>query len=221
MTEPAAQTRETRRPEPLGRRIEDCVQMVFPTPIAVHRWDDSDALNAALTALVLAEEARGEGLARSNVGGWHSEMTFIMREEPPFLQLMDRIRTMVGALTGAMMKPAQHRFRIEGWANVLRTGQYNSIHLHPNSTWSGVYYVTGNPPPEGAGDPEYSGKIEFIDPRPGASATYSVENAMQRRCMLNPGPGTMIVFPSWMQHQVHPYFGPRERISIAFNVVVA
>jgi hypothetical protein len=30
----------------------------------------------------------------------------------------------------------------------------------------------------------------------------------------------MIVFPGWLQHFVHPYFGSGERISIAFNVSV-
>ncbi len=210
-----------REDEPLARPMRDCVQMIFPTPVAVHEWPDSRALNAELTALVLAEEARSPGLARSNVGGWHSAMDFLLRPEPPLQRLVGRIRVMIGELTGLMMKPGQHRFRVEGWANILRAGQYNSIHLHPNSTWSGVYYVTGNPPPEpGRGDPDWSGKFEFVDPRPGASATYSVENVMQQRSLLNPGPGTMIAFPSWMQHQVHPYFGPGERISIAFNVVV-
>ncbi|NJN46627.1 MAG: hypothetical protein HC808_09270 [Candidatus Competibacteraceae bacterium] len=30
----------------------------------------------------------------------------------------------------------------------------------------------------------------------------------------------MVVFPGWLQHQVHPYFGPGERITIAFNVIM-
>jgi len=208
-------------PERLGRPARDLVQMVFPTPIASHVWTDSGDLNEALREMILAEEAASAGLARSNVGGWHSPMDFLLRPEPPLQRLVMRIQVMVGELTRAMMKPKTDRFTLEGWANVLRRGQYNSLHLHPNATWSGVYYVTGNPAPEdGAGDPAFSGKIEFVDPRPGASATYTVENMMQQRCMMNPGPGAMIVFPSWLQHQVHPYFGPDERISVAFNVVV-
>lgn len=214
---PAAPARE-----PLVRPIRDCIEMVFPTPVAVHYWPDSDTLNAELKALVLAEEAASPGLSRSNVGGWHSEMGFLFREEPALARLRARIERMTGEMTAALMQPGQRRFRVEGWANALRKGQYNSLHVHPNSTWSGVYYVTGNPPPAaGEGDAEFSGKIEFIDPRPGASATYSVENVMQRRCMVNPGAGAMILFPSWLQHQVHPYFGPDVRISIAFNVLIA
>ena len=208
-------------PEPLGRPIGKCVQMAFPTPIIVHEWQDSDALNAALCTLILADEAANTSLSRSNVGGWHSGMDFIERDDPAIHHLLTRIRTLLSEATQAMMKADGKGFRIEGWANVLRKGQYNSIHVHPNSTWSGVYYVTGNPPPEPPGTPEFSGKIEFIDPRPAASATYTVENMMQQRTMLNPGPGTMIAFPSWLQHLVHPYFGPGERISVAFNMLIA
>ncbi len=205
--------------ESLSAPIERCVQTIFPTPVAIHLWPDSEALNDELARLVREEEAKSPGLARSNVGGWHSEMGFLFRDAPPLKRLLARIRTMTAEMTRAMMKPGRHRFSVEGWANLLRRGQYNSLHLHPNSTWSGVYYVTGNPAPEAGASP-LSGKIEFVDPRPGASATYTVENAMQSRVTLSPAAGTMLLFPSWLQHQVHPYEGPGERISIAFNVLV-
>ena len=195
--------------------------MVFPTPIATHQWPDSEELNAELKQLTLAAEQEGAGVARSNVGGWHSDMQFVHGEAPALRRLMGRVQRMAGEMTRAMMKPKQGQFTIEGWANLLRAGQYNALHLHPNSTWSIVYYVTGNPAPEGPGASDaFSGKIEFTDPRPGASATYTVENMMQQRCLLNPGAGAMIGFPSWLQHQVHPYFGPDVRISFAYNVLV-
>ncbi len=211
-----------RRPDPpLPAPLEGFVRPIFPTPVAIYPWPESDALNADLRAVVLAEEARSPGLARSNVGGWHSEMGFLLRPEPPLEALMGRIRQVTGEMTRLVMKPARHRMSVEGWANVLRRGQYNSLHLHPNSTWSGVYYVTGNPAPEAGWEAApMSGKFEFVDPRPGAAASYTVENSMQQRTLLNPEAGTMLLFPSWLQHQVHPFQGPGERISIAFNVLV-
>ena len=39
------------------------------------------------------------------------------------------------------------------------------------------------------------------------------------RQILDPQPGTMVALPSWLQHHVHPYFGPGERISVAFNAI--
>lgn len=207
-------------PEPLVGPIGQHVQMIFPTPLAVHRWPDSEVLNRELFDLVMAAEVNGGGTGRSNVGGWHSASDFILRREPCLERLVMRVRVMVGEMVRAMMKPRTDKMHIEGWANVLRHGQYNMPHVHPNATWSGVYYVTGNPAPE-SGDHPHSGKIEFTDPRPGAAATYTVENMMQQSCMLNPDAGTMVVFPSWLVHQVHPYFGPDARVSIAFNVVIS
>jgi hypothetical protein len=30
----------------------------------------------------------------------------------------------------------------------------------------------------------------------------------------------MVLFPGWLNHYVHPYYGPAERISIAFNMMI-
>ena len=94
--------------------------------------------------------------------------------------------------------------RLEGWANVLRHGQYNSVHCHPNAQWSLVYYVTGNDAPQ---DRPFSGRLELLDPRPGASLTYEDDSALYGRLLFNPRPGQVIAFPAWLQHQVHPHFG--------------
>jgi len=71
-----------------------------------------------------------------------------------------------------------------------------------------------------AGQP-FSGKLEFVDPRPAATMIVLDNNRLYGRQMFDPVAGTMVVFPSWLQHQVHPFFAPGERISISFNVVVS
>lgn len=38
--------------------------------------------------------------------------------------------------------------------------------------------------------------------------------------MMQPKAGRLVMFPSWLLHQVRPYRGSRERISIAFNLTV-
>ena len=44
------------------------------------------------------------------------------------------------------------------WANINPTYSYNKTHTHPNSMWSGVYYIKV---------PKKSGKLFLEDPRPG------------------------------------------------------
>ncbi|MEL6371153.1 MAG: TIGR02466 family protein [Pseudomonadota bacterium] len=214
------------QPETLSRPIKECLAYIFPTPLALHQWPDSDALNAELAAVVKEAEAAAEPAsphkAKSNVGGWHSDVRFIHRDEPCLARLRARITTLADEFTGAMVAdPTRFDVTIEGWANVLRDGSYNSLHMHPGCTWSGVYYVTdaGLPPdPQNPSPEDILGTIEFLDPRPGAVASVMPENRMERRSVFNPPAGAMIMFPSWLQHMVHPYRGDGERISVAFNV---
>ncbi|MEE4379596.1 MAG: TIGR02466 family protein [Candidatus Competibacteraceae bacterium] len=195
---------------------------IFATPITNYRFPDADALNKTLQQLILQREQSHSGVSRSNVGGWHSSTDLFEWDSDCVRELRDRLQTYVQALCRAVARnpeePADSTFRLEGWANILRHGQYNSLHSHPNAFWSGVYYVNGNPQPEA--NHSFSGKLELIDPRPGASLNYSDFTNLYGRFLVNPVPGQMVIFPGWLQHQVHPYFGPGERITIAFNVIM-
>lgn len=96
----------------------------------------------------------------------------------------------------------------EAWGVIYRTYGYHKLHLHHGSAWSGVYYVkTGDLPPG-------AGAIEMIDPRQ-ASRPRSDAGGIRS---IDPKPGMLIAFPSWVQHFVTPVEGSTERICIAFNV---
>ncbi len=196
--------------------------MVFPTPVLVYPWPESEALNAGLQTCVLAAERAGPGIVKSNIGGWHSGLDLLSWDHPAVRTLLARIETAVVDLTGFFLSTPDPnrpvRFRAEAWANVLRQGGYHNLHNHANAHWSGVYYVTGNPPVTGQ---PMSGKLEFVDPRPAATMVVLDNNKLYGRQIFDPIAGAMVVFPSWLQHQVHPYFGPGERISISFNVVLS
>lgn len=107
-------------------------------------------------------------------------------------------------------------YRLDGWANVSRHGGYNNVHDHPNCVWSGVYYVAaGEPEP----DRPNNGKLELLDPRAGINQIYIEGTVFGGRFVVDPIPGLMVMFPSWLKHLVHSYFGTGKRISIAFNVL--
>ena len=205
----------------LSRPLGDCVVFPFPTPVVVHDWPGSEALNQQLRVLILAAELASPGVARSNVGGWHSDQQFLDRRDPCVQALLRRIRLMTQELTRAFMPPRPYSFAVVGWANILRAGDYNAVHTHPNAMWSGVYYVTGNPEPPGTEPAGVRGRIELYDPRPGAAASYTLDNDLQRNFTYNPRAGAMLVFPSWVPHFVHAHRGSEPRISVAFNVTVS
>lgn len=203
--------------------IQASTLMAFPTPIVNHLWPDAGDLNQQLLSWIGECRQQHAGLARSNVGGWHSDIDFLSQSDcPAVVSLARRLRAFVFELNRTVMRP-DHRdraddFQLEGWANVLERGEYNSLHCHPNAFWSGVYYVNGNPEVE---DHPMSGKLELIDPRPGASLTYVDTTALYGRFLLSPQAGQMLLFPAWLQHLVHPNFSSTPRVSIAFNVLMS
>lgn len=192
----------------------------FATPIVNYRWSDAEALNRELTSLILDQAANNDGITKSNVGGRHSPLDFLDSAEKCVRQLRQRLEQLTTELLRQVMRTdaivEDHRFGLEGWANVLRFGQYNTAHNHPNAFWSGVYYVTEN---DVLPAHPFSGKLELMDPRPGASLAYSEKTNLYGRFLVNPSAGQTILLPAWLMHQVHPYFGDKQRISIAFNVV--
>ena len=92
------------------------------------------------------------------------------------------------------------------WVNLLKSGGHHSGHIHPHSALSGTFYVEV---------PAGSGAIRFEDPRlplmmaapPRADAFVSVE----------PKPGLLLMWESWLRHEVLAGSGRGERLSISFN----
>ncbi len=108
------------------------------------------------------------------------------------------------------------------WANINRTGHGNEFHSHPGSFWSAVYYVD-----DGGidADPSLGGELEFMDPRGPGPAMYAPQLAYGSAGLsvganetVRPRSGRLVMFPAWLLHQVRPYKGTAQRISIAFNL---
>lgn len=199
-----------------------CTLPLFATPVVNYRIAGEKNLNIRLRALILELEKTSAGVVKSNVGGWHSPPDFLQNNDPSVQELGLRLGEISLALVNQFFHEAARitaaSLRLEGWANILRYGQYNTLHCHPNALWSGVYFATDN---ERLSQHPMSGKLELLDPRPGASFNYDERSNLYGRFLVNPTAGQVIIFPAWLQHQVHPYFGDTERISIAFNVMVA
>jgi uncharacterized protein (TIGR02466 family) len=196
------------------------VAMAFGTPISTYLWPDSDTLNAELRDVILQKEKSDEGLARSNVGGWHSKPDLFLWGADCVRVLQDRVTTsaldmtrLVTTSTGSQKVNLQ----LDCWANVSRRGQYNMVHDHPGAMWSGVYYVSGGSPDDN--DPS-NGKLELLDPRAGVNMLRLEQGLFGGRYLVDAMPGLMVLFPSWLKHMVHPFSGSGERISISFNVYV-
>ena len=192
----------------------------FATQFYVFQIDDSERLNEALRSLILTKEREEPGVRRSNVGGWHSDDVLFSWDDRAVEALrqaaLGAVQTVVPLMIGGS---CDFQVNLAGWANVSRYGAYNKRHTHPGSQISAVYYVeSGSPPNEEV--PE-SGTFEFIDPRPHAEMSALPGEAIGRPVTVQPLNGRMILFPSWLYHQVNPYLGEDERISISFNAHIS
>lgn len=205
-------------PEPPTATDAD-LKWFFATPVAVYPWPDSEALNRELKAQILEAERKSGGRAKSVIGGWSSERTLLGWPGEAIRTFEARIKAVAGAMiraTAVSDEALETSFTIHAWANVLRDGGYHSVHSHPGSLWSGVYYVDVG---ELTGDLPGNGHIEFIDPRSATGGMNYPGCVLQSRIFMPTEPGTMILFPGWLKHMVHPYRGTGERISISFNLI--
>ena len=86
-------------------------------------------------------------------------------------------------------------------------------------SWSGVYCVKH----DGDDPASDSGRLTFINPHSAATmyldmalANMKPPHAMSPRS-LRLEPGQLVLFPSWLLHEVLPFEGEGERITVAFN----
>lgn len=191
------------------------VSLLFATPLLRRQMPGAEEINNGLRTAILARAAAEPGVRISNKGGWQSKTDLLdwPLQEIATLKgwIVDAVRVMA-ALSPTLREraPGTSVFKVYGWANVNRTHDYNLLHVHPDSHWSGVYYVD-------AGDAGSAGAIQFNDPRPMARAMPVPGFNFDRALTVTPASGLMLLFPSWLEHWVMPYTGTRERVSIAFN----
>jgi uncharacterized protein (TIGR02466 family) len=106
------------------------------------------------------------------------------------------------------------RLRLDSlWVNVLKPGGAHSGHIHPHSVISGTVYVT-TPPGASA--------LKLEDPRlplmmAAPPRRADANEARQTFVYLRPAPGTVLMWESWLRHEVPANAAKAERISVSFN----
>jgi uncharacterized protein (TIGR02466 family) len=102
------------------------------------------------------------------------------------------------------------------WVNMLSQGGSHTSHLHTNAVLSGTYYVTV---------PEGSAPIVFEDPRHASMMAVPPRKTrapreVQTNVSEKARPGTLLLWESWLRHEVPLNRAERERISVSFNYVI-
>lgn len=101
------------------------------------------------------------------------------------------------------------------WVNILKPGGGHTGHIHPHAFLSGTVYVEV---PDGASalkleDP----RLPMMMARPGV--TENAPEAEKPFVYLAPSAGTVLMWESWLRHEVPTNQAKSERISVSFNYV--
>ena len=180
----------------------------FPTQIYIKEFNLD---NNQLTDNIVNWSKQDPGLSKTNVNGWHSKSD--MHQKPEYKALVDQLFQMQQEIYKEDCLADQPVLG-NMWANINPPGGFNRPHIHPNSLWSGVYYVK---------TPKDCGHLKLEDPKTRAEMVMPKRTQDQlpqylwREVHYEPIAGRCIMFPSWLNHTVDPNRSNDIRISVSFN----
>jgi len=193
---------------------------LFPTPLFSFDVPKSEEFRKEVIEYILKDEEQNktnsEAFSLKGRNGYHSPatLTYLSEDWSKTLEAIihQSCTQYLKILSG---NPNHHPLnenncRTVCWAMVMREGDYSSVHTHPNSDLSGVFYLQI---PENL--PENEGNLVFIDPRGGARGSRLLGSQEKRQA---PVEGHGWIFPSWLDHYVQSHFTGGTRISLSWNV---
>lgn len=174
-------------------------------------------LEEACRALAAEDEAGRRWSRAHGYRGYtsYASLDDLPRRDPRFAELARRLGRHVAAFADqCAMDLGGRRPKLDSlWVNLLRPGGAHSGHIHPHSIVSGTVYVAV---PPGAG------ALKLEDPRLPMMMAAPPRRAdapedLRTFVYVEPKPGSVFLWESWLRHEVVPGAGKGERISISFN----
>lgn len=199
------------------------VDALFPTHLYRARLGgagERSALEALAHACRAIAADDGAGQAWCEAHGYrgytsYASLNDLTWRDPAFADLEQRLAPHVEAFAAAA------EFDLDGrpllldslWINILAPDGSHAGHLHPNAAVSGTLYLE---------IPDGAGAIRFEDPRlPMMMAApprrQRAQPANRRLATVAPRPGTVLLWESWLRHEVLPGRARAPRVSVSFN----
>lgn len=151
---------------------------------------------------------------RSSVGAWRTDLSE-QNTGPALRELLAALAIAIGPLSSQIQLPPMHPwsrwgrgdFKVHAFAVLTLSDGYHAPHLH--RAWlSGTFYVTR--PTELLAD---AGQLVFGPPAELPKSLHSLWPVRR----VDPTPGKLVLFPSYMSHATNPTNAEEPRICVAFN----
>jgi uncharacterized protein (TIGR02466 family) len=182
---------------------------------------DAAAFTAELKSACLgmaADDRAGQAWSKANgYKGYTSygSLNDLTWRDPVFGALQEHLDVHVAAYVAELdYDLAGRKVELDSlWINILKPGGVHTGHIHPHSVISGTTYVDM---PEGAA------ALKLEDPRLAlmmAQPARKTRAAQENRSFISvePKSGQVILWESWLRHEVPMHQGKADRISVSFN----
>lgn len=149
-------------------------------------------------------------------GGYtsYASLNDLPKRDPAFAELARMLTRQAASFAEECAFDLGRRPRLDSlWVNLLNSAGHHGGHIHPHSLISGTFYVEVS---------KGSGAIRFEDPRLPLMMAASPRRAdapedLRTFISLEPRAGLLLMWESWLRHEVLPGKGRGERLSISFN----
>ena len=137
----------------------------------------------------------------------YASLNDLPKRDPAFADLAKVLTRHASAFASECALELARKPRLDSlWVNLLRGSGHHAGHIHPHSIISGALYVEV---------PKGSGAIRFEDPR--LPLMMAAPPRPDTFIMVEPRPGLLLLWESWLRHEVLAGTGRGQRLSISFN----
>ncbi|MEM0950406.1 MAG: TIGR02466 family protein [Pseudomonadota bacterium] len=199
------------------------IRTLYSTPLYRARLSEHDPgidageLEASCLSIAEDDEAGQDWCEREGYPGYtsYASLTDLPWRFPIFEALKQALDAHVAAFVDELdFDLGDKPIRLEDiWINILPEGGIHTAHIHPHSVISGTTYVAM---------PKDTSAIKFEDPRLPMmmAAPPRKKDAREGRksfVYVEPDVGDVLLWESWLRHEVPMNFSEDDRISVSFN----
>jgi len=200
------------------------LRLLFATPVyeatlsTDRNFENFNAELEAACRMVAEGDAAGRAWCKANgYGGYTSYAS--LDDLPTRASVFGHLKTRLDAHAKAFARDLDFdlgggRLKLDSlWVNILKPGAAHSGHVHPHSVISGTVYVA---------TPKGASALKLEDPRlplmmAAPPRRAEAPEAARAFVYLKPEPGTVLMWESWLRHEVPANQAKAPRISISFN----
>lgn len=193
------------------------VTRLYRAALSDHGTVSADELEASCFAIASDDEAGQQWCEDNDFPGYtsYASLTDLAWRFPIFADVIKALDVHVAAFVeDAQFDLDGRKLKLEDiWINILPEGGIHTSHIHPHSVISGTTYVSL---------PKDASAIKFEDPRSQmlmASPTRlkTARRELKTFVYVEPEVGDVLLWESWLRHEVPMNMAEEERVSVSFN----